>query len=86
MENLEVTSMSSRGQVVIPQDLREKMGLMEGDKFVVMGNKDCLIFQKIKVPSFRGFDELLRKTQEFAKRTDLRPQDVEKAISKARGQ
>ncbi|MBI2575930.1 AbrB/MazE/SpoVT family DNA-binding domain-containing protein, partial [Candidatus Woesearchaeota archaeon] len=43
MEKLEITSMSSRGQVVIPFDVREQLGLKEGEKFVVVGGEDTVI-------------------------------------------
>ena len=51
MEKLEVTSLSSRGQVVIPQDIRDHLKLKTGEKFVVLGDEDTIILKKIKMPS-----------------------------------
>ena len=42
---VETTKMSSRGQVVIPQDLREELGIEEGTVFAVMGSRDTLILK-----------------------------------------
>jgi len=64
MEKIEVTSISSRGQVVIPRGIRERLHLYEGEKFVVLGEEDTIILKKLEVPSFRGFDKLLKKTRE----------------------
>lgn len=41
---IDVTKMSSRGQVVIPLDLRK--GINEGDKLIVMRKDDEIILKK----------------------------------------
>ena len=84
MEKLEVTSMSSRGQIVIPQDVRERLHLHEGEKFIVIGEGDAIVLKKLEMPSFKGFDKLLKRTREFAKRKGLKPIDVGKAIEEVR--
>lgn len=84
MENVEVTSMSSRGQIVIPQAVRDKLNLFEGEKFVVIGEDDTIILKKLEMPSFKGFDKLLEKTREFAKNKKIKPKDVDEAIKRAR--
>ena len=84
MEKLEITSMSSRGQVVIPLDIRELLGLKEGEKFVVVGEKDTVILKKVTMPSFKNFDKLLKKTQQFAKEKGITNADVESPIKRAR--
>ena len=77
MENIEITSVSSRGQVVIPQSLRDKLKIREGEKFVVIGENNTIVLRKLEMPSFKGFDKLLAKTREFAKKNDLKEADVE---------
>ena len=84
MEKLEVTSMSSRGQVVIPLDIREQLGLREGEKFVVVGEDDTVVLKKITMPSFENFDKLLQKTMRFAKEKGVTKKDVEDAIKRTR--
>lgn len=84
MEKLEITSMSSRGQVVIPLDVREQLGLKEGEKFVVLGEDDTVVLKKVTMPSFKNFDKLIQKTQQFAKAKSITKSDVEGAIKRAR--
>ena len=84
MGKLEITSMSSRGQVVIPFDVREQLGLKEGEKFIVVGEEDIVILKKVVMPSFKNFDRLLQKTQQFAKEKKLTRADVEGAVKRAR--
>ena len=84
MENIEITSISSRGQVVITQSLRDKLRIREGEKFVVIGENNTIVLRKLEMPSFKGFDKLLAKTREFAKKNRLKENDVEQAVKKAR--
>ena len=84
METLEVTSLSSRGQVVIPQRVRDRLDLHEGEKFVVIGEDDTIILKKLEVPSFKGFDKLLKKTRDFAKKKGLKPSDIDESIKRVR--
>ena len=84
MEKIEITSMSSRGQVVIPLEIREQLGLREGEKFVVIGEEDMVILKKITMPSFKNFGKLIQKTQQFAKDKQIGKTDVEDAIKRAR--
>jgi len=84
MENVEVTSVSSRGQVVIPQTLRDRMRIHTGEKFVVIGEDDTIVLKKLEMPSFDGVDKLLKKTRDFAKKNGIKESDVETAVKQAR--
>ncbi|PIN74882.1 AbrB family transcriptional regulator [Candidatus Woesearchaeota archaeon CG10_big_fil_rev_8_21_14_0_10_37_12] len=83
-ETVEVTSMSSRGQIVIPHGVREKMHLVEGEKFVVMGSGDTILLKKIHAPPKEQFERLLRETRKHVKESGITPQDVEDAIKRVR--
>jgi len=48
MAQIDMTKMSSKGQVVIPQELREDFN--EGDKLVVIRNNDQIILKKASEP------------------------------------
>lgn len=84
MSSIEITKMSSKGQVVIPQHVREELGLKEGEAFAVLGKDDTVVLTKIEVPSFKEFDTLLKRTKEFAKRRGIKPDDVDEAIRRTR--
>ena len=62
MAQIDITKMSSKGQVVIPLELRKD--LKEGDKLVVIRNKDQIILKKAD-----KFDKNLEEDLEFARRT-----------------
>ena len=66
MERLETTTLSSRGQVVIPQIIREDLHLETGSKFIVVGKDDTVMLKKIEIPKFEKFDEIVKKGRKFA--------------------
>ena len=84
MADIDITSMSSRGQVVIPLNLRELMGLKDGEKFAITGKDDNIVLKKIQMPSFSNFDKLMQQTQEFAKKKGLKQKDVDEAVQRAK--
>jgi len=84
MQTLATTRMSSKGQVVIPEDVRGRLGLEEGVQFVVVGEGDVVILKTITPPSMDIFDNLIRKAREQAKASGMKRSDVTKAIARAR--
>ena len=85
MANLATTKMSSKGQVVIPEDIRKRMNLRVGSQFIVVGEKDVVIFKSISQPSMDEFDKLIAKARKQAKAEGLKRSDVYEAIAKVRG-
>jgi AbrB family looped-hinge helix DNA binding protein len=85
MANLATTKMSSKGQVVIPEDIRNRLNLKAGSQFVVVGEKDVVIFKSISQPSMEEFDKLIAEARRQAKEAGLKKSDVYKAVAKARG-
>jgi AbrB family looped-hinge helix DNA binding protein len=83
---IETTKMSSRGQIVIPEEIRNRLGLKTGDKFLVMGDKDVVILKTLSNPSINDFDSLIRSARKQARQTGLTRSDIVNAISKSREQ
>lgn len=81
MSSLATTKMSSRGQVVIPETVRNEMRLEPGAQFVVISQGDAVMLKKISPPSMKEFDALVKKTRRQAKAAGLRRSDVAKAIA-----
>ena len=63
MAIISITKMSSKGQVVIPQEMRK--GLKEGDKLVIIKNDNQIILKKME-----NFDKNIEEDLEFARRTE----------------
>lgn len=84
MAILATTKMSSKGQVVIPDEIRKRMKLKTGAQFVVIGENDVVIFKTIAPPSMNEFDTLIAEANRQAKSAGLKPSHVDAAISKVR--
>ncbi len=84
MKTLATARMSSKGQVVIPEDVRNKLGLTTGSQFVVLGENDIVIMKTITEPSMRDFDNLIRKARKQALSAGMTKSDISKAIAGVR--
>lgn len=84
MADLATTRMSSKGQVVIPEEIRKRLGLKEGSQFVVVGEKDTVILKAISPPTMQEFDSLMAEARKQARRVGLKRKDIRDAVIKAR--
>ena len=70
--NVETVRMSSKGQVVIPRDIREDIHVDEGTIFAVVGTKDTIILKRITTPSK---EELIKDLGFFSKKAKMKLQN-----------
>jgi AbrB family looped-hinge helix DNA binding protein len=84
MSDISLTRMSSKGQIVIPKELREYLGLHEGEVFAMYGEGDTLVLKKIEVPSKEEFEKLMEWGSQIAKEKGITRKDVEEAIREIR--
>mgnify|MGYP002750475904 FL=1 len=85
MASVSTTKMSSKGQVVIPENIRKQLNLKAGAQFVVLGEKDVVILKSISPPSMDEFDDLIAQARKKAKKAGLKKSDIKDAIAQARG-
>jgi AbrB family looped-hinge helix DNA binding protein len=80
------TKLSSKGQVVIPEEIRTRLGLEPGAQFVVVGEGDTVILKALKAPSMSEFKALRDKVQASAAVAGLTPEDVARVIRELRAE
>ena len=85
MSKLSTTKMSSKGQVVIPEEIRKRLKLKEGSQFIVIGEKDVVILKSINPPSIKDFDDIIIKARKYAEKSGMKKADISAAITKVRG-
>ena len=85
MNMVATTRMSSKGQVVIPEDVRTRLGLASGAQFIVMGENGVVILKTISPPSMDDFDGIIQRARRQARKVGMKLSDVTKAVAKARG-
>lgn len=84
MNDFATTRLSSRGQIVIPEAIRLRLGLEPGTEFLVLGEDGTVVLKVIEAPSMQEFDEIVAKAREGARRAGLRRSDIAEAIRAVR--
>jgi len=85
---VEMVKMSSKGQIVIPQDIRAEIDASEGTMFAVVSGRDSIVLKKVATPSK---EELIRELKEIAKEgrkkleaKGIKEADIPSIVEKAR--
>ena len=84
MEVLATTRLSSKGQVVIPEEIRKRLHLKPGDHFLVTGDQDVVILKTLAPPRMEDFDQLIAEARRQAKTAGLKKSDLSAAIARVR--
>jgi AbrB family looped-hinge helix DNA binding protein len=84
MTTAATTTLSSKGQVVIPEEIRLQLGLQAGAQFVVIADRDVVIFKRLEPPALSEFAALVRRARQVAKQTGMTQANVAKAVKKVR--
>lgn len=86
MSGFSTTKMSSKGQIVIPEDIRSIMGLTTGDNFIILAEKDVVILKLIKKPSLNEYSEIIKRSRLQAKQAGIKIEDLDQSIKDVRSQ
>jgi AbrB family looped-hinge helix DNA binding protein len=84
MSIVSTTKMSSKGQIVIPEDVRNRLGLKTGSQFIVLGDRDVVILKSLTPPSMDEFNDLISMARKQAQDVNLKKSDITTAIKNAR--
>ena len=85
---VEIIRMSSKGQIVIPQDIRTEISASEGTMFAVISGRDSIVLKKVATPSKEELiDELKEIAKEGKKRLEskgIKEADILNIVEKSR--
>jgi AbrB family looped-hinge helix DNA binding protein len=82
-EELEITTMSEKGQVVIPQSIRKELGIKPKTKFLVYGRGDTVIMKKLELPDLKKeWGDLFKLMDK--KELKISDKEIQKEIAEAR--
>ena len=68
---IEMGTISSRGQVAIPSDIRNQLKLEEGSKVLFLLEDDTLLMKKVTTESFAQLTKPLRDAKKKIKEEDV---------------
>jgi AbrB family looped-hinge helix DNA binding protein len=80
MSGLATTRLSSKGQVVIPEEIRTELRLEPGAQFVVLTDADVVILKRIDAPPRSEIRALAAKVRRQARQAGVQAADLKKAI------
>ena len=84
----ETIKMSSRGQIVIPQDIREELKASEGTIFSVVSAKDTIILKKLLTPSreelIKEIGAIALEGRKRAEKLGIKERDIPKLAERVR--
>jgi antitoxin PrlF len=73
----DMVKISSKGQIVIPKCVREKLGLRTGEKLIVVSRDDEILLRKTKKTTI---EEIAKKIEDHTKKESI---DVDQLIDEA---
>lgn len=76
-----LTKVNRKGQITIPEEIREAYGISEGDFMLVGGTKGLVMLKKLTLPSWK---ELFEYGERFGGRGRITRQQILRAVIETR--
>ncbi len=84
MSSFATTKLSTKGQVVIPEEIRLRLGLLPGTRFLVVAEDDVVVLKSIEVPTTDSFRALIARARLEASQAGMAEADLAAAIQAVR--
>ena len=82
--SIDVLTLSSKGQIVLPAGVRKSMSLRNGDKLVMYSEGDVIMLKPIQLPTEEEFKAQLDEAQKWAASVGYKEGDVNSIIKETR--
>lgn len=73
MDTLEITSLSTKGQIVIPRSIRNQLNLDTGDKLIVVCDGTNILLKPVLLPNMSEFKTLVEETDKITSELETTP-------------
>ncbi len=83
---IDVLTLSTKGQLVLPNDLRKSLSLAPGDKLVVYWSNGSIVLKKLELPTESDFEKEIDKTVLYAKENGIKEEDIANTIKSYRAE
>ena len=79
-----ITKISSKGQVVIPQEIREKLKVEEGNLLAVTQQDGMICMKKVEIPKIMTWKEATEPFRTAAKKSGFTKEDLDILIEESK--
>ena len=80
----DITAVSSKGQVVLPKAIREKLQIVPGVKLMVFSDGNSILLKPIPEPDISEFRNLMDAASKCATDVGMTEEDIDSAIKTVR--
>ena len=80
----QVLTVSSKGQISLPVNMRKRLSIDTGDKLVAYTSEDAIVLKALKMPPKEDFEKVLKQTQKWAKSVGYDENDVNDIVKSYR--
>ena len=80
----DITAVSSKGQVVLPKAIRDKLNIVPGIKLMVFSDGNSILLKPIPEPDISEFRELMDAASSWASDVGMPEEDITSAIQSVR--
>ena len=80
----DVTSVSTKGQVVLPKSIRDSLTLQSGTKLLVVSDGRSIVLKPIEMPDISEFQNLMEAAASWADEVGMTEEDISSAIATVR--
>jgi len=86
MTEMEMVTVSSRGQIAIPAGVRDSMNLEKGSKLLVVSEGDTILLRKIDESAVEAsLEDVLKPMWAEARKEGVDKKNVEELVHESRG-
>lgn len=82
--SVDLLTVSSKGQIVLPVEIRKALSINSGDKLAVFASDDVIMLKAIKLPTANEFKAKLKQASKWAKEVGYQENDVNDIIKSVR--
>ena len=82
--NMQIISVSSKGQISIPVSYRKALSIKEGSQLVIDSDGKNIILKPVELPTEDKLSAILAKAREYAETEGLTEEDIKTAIKDSR--
>lgn len=82
--NMQILTVSSKGQISLPVSIRKLLSIDAGDKLVAYTSGDVIMLKTLKLPSAEEFETSLDEAQSWAASVGYDESDVNSIIKTVR--